>query len=130
VGLVPFAYPGWKDTAQAVVAFAKVDNATQAMERLQNFPIWGRPLRLAFANADAVLGQRRPDSAVRTEQDRPATAPQIRSRQTASYLSLTAGEDNQDAGVRRRICGTANASGLHQGGQDDVGNATLTVIAM
>ena len=126
LGLVPLAYPGWKDTAQAVVAFAKVDNATQAMERLQNFRIWGRPLRLAFANADAVLGQRRPDSAMRPEPDRPATAPQNRSRQTATHLSLTAGEDKQDAGLRRRFCG----SGLHQGGQDDVGNATLTVIAL
>jgi hypothetical protein len=33
------------------VVFGHVDHAKQALGRLQNFPIWGRPLRLAFSRA-------------------------------------------------------------------------------
>lgn len=53
------------------MSFSKVDAAEQAMARLQNFPIWGRPLRLAFAN----LQNPNPGS-----QARPATAPAKRAK--------------------------------------------------
>jgi hypothetical protein len=88
---------GWKDTAQAMVAYGSEDHARQAMGRLQNFPIWGRPLRLAYAQEDGSPAR----GEDRTAPERPATAPQ--QRPAPIGLPSTAGDSSEAAGVRRRI---------------------------
>ena len=65
---------------QALVVFSAVEHATQAMGRLQNFPIWGRPLRLCFA--DGRSSAKEQDGRPRLE--RPSTAPP-KERQSPSH---------------------------------------------
>ena len=79
------------------MSYGSADHAKQAMGRLQNFPIWGRPLRLAYAQEDGspARGEDRPAP------ERPATAPH--QRPAPSGLPSTAGDSSEAAGVRRRI---------------------------
>jgi hypothetical protein len=110
-----------------VVVFAKVDNATQAMDRLQNFPIWGRPLRLAYAQVDATLGESESDAAMHLELERPATAPQNRTRHTASNFPSTVREDSESAALRRRFWDPGQPGRMYPGDADEGGAAALTV---
>eukprot|EP00961_Rhodomonas_salina_P266693 3604036-Rhodomonas_salina.2 len=59
---------GARGTLQAVVSYTDSSAAEQAMERLQNFEIWGRPLRLAYARLQG-------DAASPSSRARPSTAP-------------------------------------------------------
>jgi len=74
------------------------------MARLQNFPIWGRPLRLAYANEEGspARGEGWPAG---PDAERPATAPQ--QRPAPSGLPSTAGDLSEAASARRRIWGDA-----------------------
>jgi hypothetical protein len=51
------------ETACVQVTFDKKDHAMAAMNRLQRFPIWGRPLRLSFSQNVVSSAQYRPSSA-------------------------------------------------------------------
>lgn len=88
-----------------MVVFGHVDHAKQALGRLQNFPIWGRPLRLAFSRdegqtvrSDAAQSKRQ---SKRPDTERPVTAPQ--QRPAPSHLPSTAGDGSEATGARRRI---------------------------
>lgn len=84
-----------------MVVFGSVDHAKQAMERLQNFPIWGRPLRLAFSREDSTSARWDGAQPKRLDLERPKTAPQH--RPAPSHLPSAAGERSEASGACRRI---------------------------
>ena len=92
---------GWKDTVQAIVVFAHVDPAKQAMARLQNFPIWGRQLRLAYSRDEEELEGGDVKQTRRGHIEHPATAPQ--QRRLPSSLRSPAGDRRAEGKVSRRI---------------------------
>ena len=99
-GFVRVTLAGWKDTAQAIVAFLNVEHSKQAMGRLQNFPIWGRPLRLAYSVEEGLIGRGDTSPSRKLDMERPATAPQ----QRAAPGNLTSPSGHvREAGARRRI---------------------------
>jgi len=99
-GFVRVTLAGWKDTAQAIVAFLNVEHSKQAMGRLQNFPIWGRPLRLAYSVEEGMIGRGDTSPSRKLDMERPATAPQ----QRAAPGNLTSPSGHvREAGARRRI---------------------------